>query len=199
MKRLSLVIIFACFILAMSAQDGFRVHFQGAKPTITDLAWAFLCDCEANDEECGDRPALAVKDALSRHRKGLPQEEGVTLRIDQKNGYILYEWQYETCLIRMEMCYWNESDGKHKLFVFNNMASLCDGKPVVTETSGLVFCRYNNATKKMTYCDDPFTVDYQCTYALPSAGKDIIVTPWDESGNMKQPKTLKWNGRRFNY
>lgn len=199
MKRNLLVIFLTCFSLLLMAQQGFRVNFKGSKPTITDLAWAYLCHYENDDDECGDRPALAVKEALSRHRQGLPQEEGVTLRIDEKNGYILYEFKYESSVIRMEMCYWNEADGKHKLFIFNNMASFSDGKPCFTEVSGFEFCRYDNATRKMNYCDAPFEVDYGCTYALPSAGKDIIATQWDANGNKKATRTLKWNGRRFKF
>ncbi len=34
MKRLSLAIIFACCTLAVAAQEGIQVKYQGAKPTI---------------------------------------------------------------------------------------------------------------------------------------------------------------------
>ena len=39
MKRLSLAIIFACFTLAVAAQEGFRVDYQGTRPTIKTLKW----------------------------------------------------------------------------------------------------------------------------------------------------------------
>ena len=43
MKRLSLAIILACCTLAVAAQeDGFRVNYQGAKPTIKDFAKAYI-------------------------------------------------------------------------------------------------------------------------------------------------------------
>ena len=42
MKRLSLAIIFACCTLAMAAQEGFRVDYQGARPTIKDFVNAYL-------------------------------------------------------------------------------------------------------------------------------------------------------------
>ena len=96
------------------------------------------------------------------------------------------------------MCYWNESDGKHKLFAFNNMASFDEDGPIATETSGMYFYRYNNATKKMTYCYTPgFELDYQNTYALPRAGKDIVETKWNSDGT-KTEKLLKWDGHKFN-
>lgn len=34
MKRLSLAIIFACFTLAVAAQEGFRVDYQGTRPSM---------------------------------------------------------------------------------------------------------------------------------------------------------------------
>ena len=189
-------LLFAC--LVAWAQDGIRVKYQGAKPTITDLAWAFV-DYMANLEETGDKPSNAIRDAMIQERKGLPQEEGVTFIIDEKNGYLLYERVDDSYMNRMEMCYWNEADGKHKLFAFNNLATFIDGRPAYTETSDLFFCRYNNATKKMVFCDAPgFEVDYnETSYALPRTGKHIVVTKWDENGNKIQETMLKWNGRRF--
>ena len=38
MKRLSLATIFACCMLAVAAQEGIQVKYQGAKPTIRDFA-----------------------------------------------------------------------------------------------------------------------------------------------------------------
>ncbi len=190
--------IVACCTLALAAQDVIKVNYRGAKPTISDFAWAFVVAVD-NIEECGDKPSNAIKEAMTRHRKGLPQEENEYFVVDEKNGYILYEFKYENTEIRMEMCYWNEADGKHKLFAFNNLASLADGVPLCTETSGLTFFRYDNATKIMTYCAPPgFDVDYSSTYALPRAGKHITVTNWNE-GRITGTETLKWNGRRFSH
>ena len=42
MKRLSLAIIFACYSLAMAAQDGIEVRFLGTSPDIIDFAWSFV-------------------------------------------------------------------------------------------------------------------------------------------------------------
>ncbi|MBR6282977.1 MAG: hypothetical protein IKR25_01615 [Muribaculaceae bacterium] len=199
MKRKVLAIIFVCCTLVLGAQDAIRVGYQGTAPTISDLAWAFLCSFDNDEEECGDKPTNAIKQAWVNRRDGLPQDDGVTLTVDEKNGYVLYEFIYHDVVDRMEMCYWNEADGKHRLFAFNNLATMQNGKPVVTETSGMMFYRYNNATKKMTYCAPPgFDVEYDCTYALPSSGKDITVTRWNEDGT-KQEKTLKWNGHKFSF
>ena len=202
MKRITLAIIFACCMLALTAQDAIKVNYKGAKPTISDFAWALVSYIDNIEEECGDRPTNAIRDALILYRKGLPQEDGITFTVDEKNGYLLYEMSDDYSIYRMEMCYWNEADGKHKLFAFNNLASydIEDGKPISTETSGLTFWRYDNATKKMTYCATPgFKVEYLDTnYALPRTGKDITVITWLGKGK-KTEKTLKWNGRRFSY
>lgn len=198
MKKGLFLIMFACCAFAMVAQDAIRVNYKGAKPTISDFAWAFLSSFD--EEECGNEPINAVKYAFIQYRKGLPQEDGVTLTIDEKNGYILYENRYEDVVDKKEMCYWNEADGKHKLFVFNNMQLFANGKPVLTETSGLMFYRYNNSTKKMVYCDAPgFDVEYfDMSYSMPRIGKNIVVTKWHDDGT-KTERTLKWNGRSFKF
>ena len=101
------------------------------------------------------------------------------------------------------MCYWNEADKKHKLFAYN-VSSFTNGKYNAGQYDVLMFYRYNNATKKMSYCTDTgFDVEYgtgdgaMISYALPRIGKDITVTTWYEKG--KKQKTLKWNGKKFDW
>jgi hypothetical protein len=98
------------------------------------------------------------------------------------------------------MCYWNEADGKHKLFAYN-VASFINGRCEAGQYDGLDFYRYDNAKKKMTFCEDRrgteavYKYDVRQSYTLPRKGKDITVTLWYDSG--KKVKTLKWNGKRF--
>jgi len=197
MKRISFAIIFACCTLALAAQDAIRVNYQGARPTIIDFAWAYLFSDEDDEDECDQEATAGIEQALSNYRQGLPQEEGTTLTVDKKNGYILYEWKYENTMVRIEMCYWNESDKKHKLFAYSSWFYE-DGKPGLGQYDGLTFYRYTNSTKKMTMCEAPgFDVEYyNTTYTLPRVGKNIIVNKWDDKGKKTQ-KTLKWNGRKF--
>lgn len=202
MKRITSAIIFSCLILSMMAQDGFIVNCKGPAPTVIDFAWAALPSLNHEDEdESGDRPWKALESAMKRDSSGLPQEKGETLTIDSKNGYIVYERvdeEYGDFISRLEVCYWNESDGKHKLIAFNNMASYFEGRPCMTEMSGMSFYRYDNATKRMVGCDPPgFEIDYSCNYELPRKGKDIITTRWNDDGTTKQT-ILKWDGKRFN-
>ena len=200
MKRISLAIMLALFTLSLAAQDAIRVDYKGAKPTITDFAWAFLFSEEEDEEECDHEAYAGQKQALMNYRQGLPQEEGVTFTVDKRNGYILYEWKDNESdyYVKTEMCYWNESDGKHKLFAYNTWLYQ-NGQPAGGQYDGLIFYRYTNATKKMTVCDAPgFEAGYfKSSYTLPRNGKDIILNQWDENGKKTQ-KTLKWNGRRFN-
>ena len=202
MRKIASAIIFICLALSLVAQNGVKVNFKGSKPTVTDFAWAAFPSLNYEDEdECGDRPWRALQNAMTRHSKGLPQEENEKLTIDTKNGYIVFECSNDEYdhIFRLEVCYWNEADGKHKLIAFNDMASFTGGSPCVTETSYMRFFRYDNATKRMVECDPPgFEIDYSCTYELPRSGKDIVVTQWNVDGSSKQ-KVLKWNGSRFSY
>lgn len=205
MKRIALVILFVSCTLVMAAQNGIKVNYQGEKPTISDLAWAFLSADDGEEELEGeaDESFNAVKQAWIRHREGLPQEENETLTIDEKNGFVLYEWRYEENLLRIEMCFWNESDQKHKLFAYN-VGYYSDGEYSPGQFDGIVFCRYDNATREMTYCEAPgFEVEYGTddgswvSYDLPRTGKDITVNYWLNVG--KTQKTLKWDGRKFGF
>ena len=200
MKKLILAVIFACCSLALVAQDDICVDYQGDRPTISDFAWAFVA-ANVDDEGCIDEATGAVKQALTQHRQGLPLEEGETLTIDEKNGFVLYESRYEEHLLKIEMCFWNESDRKHRMFAYN-VASFVDGKYSPGQFDILLFFRYDNASKKMSRCYDPgFEVMYGddgawLSYDLPRTGKDIIVNYWYNDGTKKQ-KTLSWNGRKF--
>ncbi len=197
MKRITLTLLFACCALIVAAQEDIRVSYQGARPTVTDFAWAYLSWLDREADECDREAFSGVYNALLRYRQGQPQVERATLTVDEKNGYILFEWAYDNFVLRVEMCYWNESDGKHKLFAYSHW-SYENGKPLMGQYDGLDFFRYNNATKKMRMCDAPgFDVEYMnTTYTLPRQGKDIIKTKWDDNGGKRQT-TLKWNGRRF--
>ena len=200
MKKIASAIILSCLTLSLMAQNGIKVNCKGSSPTVTDFAWAAFPSLNYEDEEeCGDRPWRALENAMTRHSKGLQLENGETLTIDSKNGYILYERvgeEYGDYIFRLEVCYWNESDGKHKLIAFNNMASYSKDGPCVTETSGFDFYRYDNASKRMVGCEPPgFEIDFSRIYELPRSGKDIISTQWKD-GTPTQT-TLKWDGKRF--
>ena len=188
--------------MTLVAQESIRVNYQGTTPTISDFASAFL-SAAVDDEDCIDESTNAIKQAWTQHRKGLPLDEGETLTIDQKNGYIVYESKYDEHMLRIEMCFWNESDRKHKLFAYN-VACFTNDKYSAGQFDGLTFYRYDNGSKKMIPCHDTgFDVVYGTddgawiSYELPRTGKDITVTSWYDDG--KKQKRLKWNGYRFSF
>lgn len=210
MKRTSFAIIFACLTLTMVAQDAIRVKYKGAKPNISDFAWAYLSDYVYDEDEdcCLDEVRNGVKQAWLLHLKGAQQKEGETLTVDDKNGYAVFEHnsEYESVkdLCRVEMCYWNETDGKHCLFAYN-VGCYTNGKYSPGQFDGIQFYRYNKATKKMTQYEVPgfgpaiTTEDgAYISYTLPRTGKNIIVTYWYDNGTKKQ-KILKWTGRKFSF
>ena len=204
MKRKLLAMLFLAASLTMSAQDAIQVNYQGAKPTIKDLGWAFLeYYVDEGEEDMVDESSRAIKLAWINQRDGVQLNEGETLTIDEKNGFVLYEWREEENSLRIEMCYWNESDGKHKLFAYN-VSSFMNDSYSPGQFDGLVFYRYDNATKKMSFCDETgFEVEYGTddggwvSYALPRTGKDIIVTTWYKDRTVQ--RTLKWNGKTFSW
>ena len=51
----------------------------------------YLFSEEEDEEECDREATAGQKQALMNYREGLPQKEGVTFTVDEKNGYILYE------------------------------------------------------------------------------------------------------------
>ena len=205
MKRLLLAIALLCSTMMLSAQETIKVNYQGARPTISDFAWALLSNYVWNEEDdVLDESTNAAKQAWTNYRKGIPLEEGDKITVDQKNGYAVYEsCDGNDCLI-VEMCYWNESDQKHKLFAYN-VKCYRDGAYSPGQFDGLLFYRYNNATKKMTSCEAPgFEVEFGTEdgawvcYDLPRVGKNIIYTEWKDNKKKRQ-KTLKWNGRKFSF
>ena len=205
-KTVLLAIIFACFTLSMAAQRTVRVNYQGAKPTISDFINAFLTPTYGEDGE-EDESMNGIRHAWECYCKGLPQHEGVTFTLDAKNGFACYEYREVEegveFIARIEMCYWNEADQKHKLFAYNYMC-YDDGRYSPGQYDGLTFYRYDNATKTMRYTSDPgvdaalaaTAPSVMVSFSLPRSGKDIVMTRWIPNG-LKHTQTLKWNGHGF--
>ena len=204
MKKIFAMVAMMVMTLTVSAQEGgIRVNYQGAKPTISDFVTAFLNARSEGDDDCSDESFNAVQQAWNKHIKGKKLSSNETISVDQKNGFVVYETRDGNHLLRVEMCYWNEADQKHKLFAYN-VGCYDNGKYSPGQFDGLTLYRYNNATKKMAVSfDNGFDVEYgtedgaMVSYALPRTGKDIVVTYW--KNNSKKQKTLKWQGRKFSF
>lgn len=206
MKRITLFIFLVCCALTLSAQVTYRVNYQGAKPTISDFVTSFAAArVEALEEyDEYDESFNALRDVWERHLQGKPLEKEESLIVDERNGYVCYErGPFDGWLSRYEMCFWNESDGRHKVFAYC-MSSFQNDRYEPGQYDGISFYRYDSSTRQMTMAEDMgFPLRYGndegdwLSYALPRTGKDITVTTWYKSGPRK--KLLKWNGRKFSY
>ena len=214
MKRISIVIIMAFTMLAMFAQEeAIRVDFSGKQPTIRDFLQAYLQSLpDINDlDECDVEGMHLLEDfrlAVLYQGEGIALEPGENLEIDLKNGYVCYEQRHEGELSRIEMCYWNESDGKHKLFACVRQ-SFDNGWYVAGQYDDREFFRYNNANKTMKKIsideigvdavdEESSNMNVLSSISLPKKGKDIEVTWWDKNGECGA-SPLKWNGHGFNF
>ena len=183
-----------------------EVTYKGQSPSIVDFLTCFLSETE--DELHG---ALS-QEWDSYLRKDEP-EKGVTFTVDQKNGYIRYDMDYDVAYPEdpsgiksyVEYCFWNCDDGKHKLFA-ENIGMTQNGKATIGQFDGLYIYAYDNATKTLYMIDqDKIGLvddlhDYSqgpITFALPRKGKDIEVFINTDSKVIQ--KKLTWNGKGFNF
>ena len=201
MKLYLLSILSLCFALFASAQNEMTVKYQGAKPGISDFITAYLQPVYGEDgEETCDEYINSFREAFACHRAGKPQREGITFILDAKNGFACYESKYTEegidHLFRIEMCFWNCADQKHKLFACSTW-TYTNGLPAMGQYDGIVFFNYNNATHKMKFVSPPgFKEEYDnVSYSLPRTGKDITINDW-RSGKLKT-RTLKFTGNGF--
>jgi len=199
MKKLSLAIMFALCTLGAAAQNRWiEVGFLGNGPDIIDFAWAYATATENNEDVELDESTRALQEALDRYRTGLDQQEGFTITVDRKAGYILLESKENGFTSKWEMCFWNMADKKHKLFAICIELSENGKRTNPGQFDDLRFFRYDNATRKMQSYNAGVEVEYfNISYALPRVGKDITVTHWSEDGREKWQTTLKWNGHGF--
>ncbi len=204
MKKIALTtLLMAVFSTCLFAQTSDNdenyivVNYKGEKPTISDFVTAIL-----SREEIGE--ALNdMAEQWEKHLKGKALPKECTITVDSKNGYVRYEINYpDNEKHYIEYCYWNCSDGKHKL-VGENIMLIMNGKPVETELTGLTFYMYDNKSHKLNYAyaselgdevDMPNST-IGVVRNLPRQGKTIeyiFYTPLK-----KLTKHLTWNGSKF--
>ena len=126
------------------------VKYQGQKPVINDFVNAWLSNPE--DELSG-----VLYDMWRKYIKGKPLDKTEKVTLDSKNGFVSFEKVYppeeyngDGGKLLVEMCYWNSSDGNHKVFA-SSVQQFQGDKAIQTEFGGMSFGIYNNATHKMTY------------------------------------------------
>jgi hypothetical protein len=200
MKRTLFAIMAALCCLTMSAQDGFKVKFEGVAPDIMDFALAYFTFMDDDPENTPDEWMNGVRKSLQCYLTGDEQPQGFTITVDKKAGYILIKQTDKDGEFthRYEMCYWNMADQKHKLFALNVELWQEGMRLNPGQYDGLMFWRYDNAKKWLTPVDMGIKMEYfNTSYGLPRTGKDITVTKWNEATGKKTTRTLKWNGRGF--
>ena len=203
-----MILAFIGCTLAMTAQESIHVNYKGSKPTISDFVTAFVSSRDNDDEEdCTDEAFNALGFAWEHRRTGEPLTEGQTLTVDERNGYVSYvnrsEYEGTEDVVRIEMCYWNESDQRHKLIAYN-VTCFRNGRHDPGQFDGLSFYRYDSNTKTMDRIEAPgFEVRYGTedgawvSYDLPRTGKNITETYWYQNSTKTKQKALTWNGKRF--
>jgi len=177
------------------AQQTIRVNYEGQRPVITDFVSAVLSQRELN-EALGN-----VRDNWNRYRLGQPLQDGAEFSIDLQNGFVRYDIKYGTAEKSWtEFCFWNCSDGKHKLIGVNTGYEL-RFKPIQTECTGLTFYSYDNQTRTLTPASAydlgaAVVVTSVVDFRLPRHGKDItaVVNAKDGPENI----IMRWDGMKFN-
>ena len=185
-------------VAAQAQEDYIVVKYSGARPNILDFVTAILSQ-EDTGEALGN-----MADNWELFRENRPLREGATIMTDVPNGYVRFNQRYEDADTRelsyIEMVYWNCADNKHKL-VGVNVGCEVGGKPVETELTGLMFYRYDNQARTLTY-ESPYDLGARVevspvvTYELPRKGKDIKAVI--HAQNRPVHILMKWNGTKFN-
>ena len=138
------------------------LKFSGQKPTITDFVTYYIGEPIPPEEddgmECGW--ICDFKDIWYKYRKNKPlttsEKWTEKVTVDAKNGYAcleayfaLKEENYKRDA-KLEMCYWNCSDGKHKVVAVSETNS--DNGQLIGPGmfGGFQLYLYNNDTRKIT-------------------------------------------------
>ena len=175
------------------------VKFKGSSPYIKDFVSARYSDDEDLGECLSD-----IAGSWNLYLQGKPLDNGCSFVVDIDNGFMRFDRKYtEQDRKQMEMCYWNCSDGKHKL-VAENIEAYDNGRQVNTECTGFQFFMYDVSTHRMKPVsgdDLGFVIDFPqgnsntVSIALPCLGKTVVLTCHTPSG--KLTKRLTWNGSKF--
>lgn len=173
-----------------------RVSYKGTQPNIKDFLTAYL-----SQEDMGESLADIAQN-WELYRNGMKLMPGDSFIVDVQNGYIGYESVNDDGRKVIECCYWNYADKRHKLLAIND-GYFRGEQAVMTESTGITFYKYDNATRKMnlTY-EAELGLEISLpsgttgvTYELPRKGKTMIVNCYTAAG--KTPNRYTWNGSKF--
>lgn len=134
-------------IEATGASFAQTVKYAGAKPGIADFVTAWIGE-EPEDELNG-----TMYEIWQKHLNNKPFDKNQKVTVDAKNGYVCFEIGDSDdggSKTIVEMCYWNCSDGKHKV-IGHSVQQFYGGKAIQSEFGGIYFGIYNNDTHKFVY------------------------------------------------
>lgn len=172
------------------------VKFKGTQPNVKDFVSALLSGDDIGEALNG------MKLSWDLYCNGMKLMPGDDLIVDVQNGYVGYVSEDEENRHVTECCYWNYADKKHKLVALT-INLFQNGGAVETESTGITFYQYDNATHRMklAYVQDlglEFDAppgSHATTHALPRQGKTIVYTFHTPSGRIQ--KQMTWNGSKF--
>ena len=176
------------------------VSFKGVQPNIKDFVSALLSHGREDESLNG------LRNSWEFFKNGMKQMPGDDLIVDVQNGYVGYESldsdDSQTRRQVIECCYWNYADKRHKLVALSNDLFL-DGQAVVGQYTGVIFYKYDSASRKMKIVnDDELGISLEAppgshatSHALPRKGKTIVFNYHTPSGKIS--KSLTWNGSKF--
>lgn len=200
---LATLLLGASFLATAQEEEDWSipVKFNGQRPVITDFVSAFLAPDDLGESLGG------ASDDWKDYQKGRPLPKDRSFTVDVKNGYVRYdaEYHYEESPVYskcIEFCYWNHSDGIHKV-VAQNTTDFQEGKPFMGQYSGVTFFLYDGKTKKMdvVYAGDlGIEIDFPdntevVVYNLPRTGKTLECVLYTSTGKVTQRFT--WDGSKF--
>ncbi len=195
MEKRALLLSTLLFMAVVAlAQQSISVSYKGQRPVISDFVSAILSQRELNEA------LYNVHNNWDLRRAGQPLQRGAAFTVDEKNGFVRFDMEYTPAERSWtEFCYWNCSDGKHKLVAVNTGHEL-RFKPVQTECTGLTFYRYDNQKHTLTPASAydlgaSIVVTPVVDYRLPRQGKDItaVINAKDKPVNI----VMHWNGMKF--
>lgn len=166
-----------------------RVHRRAG---IVDFVNDYVAEPEG--DLCG-----AVADAWAHYLRHERQDEGVTLDVDERHGFMCYRHVSPEGpdSLTLQMCYWNCADKRHKL-VATSVWTISDGYAVTGQFDGLDFMLYDSATGQsepvspedygldrfygLDLDSDGYDAARRAFYVTDAAGKTTYMTrdEWDE-------------------
>lgn len=168
-----------------------NLKFSGQRPTIVDFVNNFLNEPE--EELLG-----SLSQMWDNYKAGKAQLKGDKVTADTRNGFVKFERQSEDedskYLSVTEMCYWNCSDGLHKIVAMTNNLYV-DGKFVDGQFTGTSFMLYENSTRRwMTISGEDIGAYFypEIDYTSGFDGKDWYVERNGHKTIMTEEEYVRW-------